>query len=617
MDLNSQLVRYVGDEVANTDYHDGQLRPVVGVQNIQVLRANRSHPEWVDDLGCTYNHAPMLAYWNGRFYLEYLNGPVSERDEPGRTMVMTSEDGLHWEKPVVAFPAYPIPDGIYRPPEDYTLAPGSYAVMHQRMGFYVAPDGRLLVLGFYGPCPQRPDGKRTGPNDGRGIGRVVREIYPDGDFGPIYFIRYNRHAGWNESNTSYPFYKEADDAGFVAACDALLADKLMTLQWWEDDRSPEGFYTLEGYKALSYYHLPDGRVVGLWKWSKAAISEDEGHTWSPVQDVPSLVNCSNKIWGQRTSDGRYALVYTPSRDGGHRWPLALVTGGDGISFDKLRTVAGDVSPRRFWGNTKDFGLNYVRGIVEGNGNPPDGAMWLTYSVNKEDIWVCRVSVPIRDCVDEPVHDTFNDMQTGGVISGWNIYSPVWCPVSVVEFPSPADKSLKLQDQDPYDYAKAERAIPESVKVSVNFKIMARQSDFGELHIELAGTRGNVPVRLFLTPDGWIKARDGHHLRYLMEYEPNTWYAMSLTADCATNEYTLSIGEDFIFRGGYKWGNGAYFTAPVHTVERLVFRTGPRRREPTLDSDRDRRGDLPQPDEPISRAMYYVNYVTTTEHEFED
>ena len=63
--------------------------------------------------------------------------------------------------------------------------------MHQRMGFYVAPDGRLLAMGFYGI------------NDGYGIGRVVREVYKNNEFGPIYFIRMNDN--W-KGEVKYPFY---------------------------------------------------------------------------------------------------------------------------------------------------------------------------------------------------------------------------------------------------------------------------------------------------------------------------------------------------------------------------------------------------------------------------
>ena len=47
-----------------------------------------------------------------------------------------------------------------------------------------------------------------------------------------YFIRYNRHAGWNENNTNYPFYKESKDSDFVEACESILNDKLMSLQWY-------------------------------------------------------------------------------------------------------------------------------------------------------------------------------------------------------------------------------------------------------------------------------------------------------------------------------------------------------------------------------------------------
>ena len=105
----------------------------------------------------------------------------------------------------------------------------------------MAPNGRLLTLAFYSYCFH----PRYGPNRGQGLGRVVREIRADNTFGPIYFIRYNRHAGWNETNTNYPFYRTSDDARFVEACDALLADKLMTLQWWEEDRATDGFYTIK------------------------------------------------------------------------------------------------------------------------------------------------------------------------------------------------------------------------------------------------------------------------------------------------------------------------------------------------------------------------------------
>ena len=66
-------IHYTGKELSNPAAHDGQLSPVVGVHNLQVMRANREHPDVSNGNGWTYNHQPMLAYWNGRFYMHYLS----------------------------------------------------------------------------------------------------------------------------------------------------------------------------------------------------------------------------------------------------------------------------------------------------------------------------------------------------------------------------------------------------------------------------------------------------------------------------------------------------------------------------------------------------------------
>src|ERR1700754_850356 len=90
-------VHYTGKTLVNVDYHHGQLSPAVGVHNIQTMRANRGNAinNW------TYNHAPMLAYWNNTFYLEYLANPVGEHVPPGQSLLVTSKDGYAWSKPVI------------------------------------------------------------------------------------------------------------------------------------------------------------------------------------------------------------------------------------------------------------------------------------------------------------------------------------------------------------------------------------------------------------------------------------------------------------------------------------------------------------------------------------
>ncbi len=583
-------VRYVGETTIDLRPHDGALRPAIGVANHQVLRVNRTRPELADGHGWTYNHAPMLAYWRGRFYQQHLSNPVGEHIAPGQTLVSTSTNGRDWSKPEVVFPPYQPPKGTPMPKRSKGY------MMHQRMGFYVAPNKRLLVLGFYGHAPN--------PFREGGIGRVVREAHADGGYGPIYFVRYSSHTDWNESNTSYPFYTRSTDKGFVDACNALLADKLMTLQWRDEDRGLDGFYTVKrGGSALSFYHRKDGNVVALWKRSTCAISLDEGATFSVPVRVPTLVMAGGKVWGQRTDDGRYALVYNPTKHDEHRYPLVIVTGDDGITFDNMLVVHGEVPPRRYYGKHKDFGPQYVRGIAEGNGNPPGDDMWITYSVNKEDIWISRIPVPVRWRVEQPVRDTFDDMDAGGNVADWNVYAPVWAPVRVAEFPSATHKSLRLEDKDPYDYARAVRVFREGRAVKVRWKVLAKQNDRGALEIDIADRYGNRPVRLRLADDGQIWATKGARPVALQAYKPNAWYTFDATVNAAPQGiYSVSID-------GKRVLSEAPFAETVTSVERISFRTGPHRTEPTRRTPNQLPGpDLPNADSPVPSAVFYVDDV---------
>ena len=104
-------VHYTGETLSDPNRHDGGLSPVVGVHNIQTMRSNREHPiaaycDW------TYNHQPMMAYWNGRFYQHYLSDPKDEQVPPSRTLLLMSDDGYSWSNPVLLFPEYPVPEGF-------------------------------------------------------------------------------------------------------------------------------------------------------------------------------------------------------------------------------------------------------------------------------------------------------------------------------------------------------------------------------------------------------------------------------------------------------------------------------------------------------------------------
>ncbi len=593
-EVPEEIPFYSGSTLNNPEYHHGQLHPAVGVHNIQVMRANREYPDSSDGFGWTYNHAPMLAYWKDEFFLQYLSNPVGEHIPPGQTLLVTSLDGYRWSMPEVLFPPYRVPDGTVKEGRSDT-AYNLYAVMHQRMGFYVSGENRLLTFAYYGISMNR----RDSPNDGHGIGRVVREIHQNGSLGPVYFIRYNH--GWHEGNTDYPFYTQCRDSGFVSACGEVLSNPLLLQQWNEEsDRDDPLIPMHEDYKAFCYYRMPDGRVVGFWKHALTAISEDGGRSWTTPQRAPGFVNANAKIWGQRTSDGRYVTVYNPSD---FRWPLALSVSEEGLEYTNLFLVNGEITTMRYGGNYKSYGPQYVRGILEGNGTPPGGKLWVAYSMNKEDIWVSSIPVPIQGSVNGPVNDIFNEMDPGTELAAWNLYSPLWAPAGL-DTDGEGRRRLSLKDKDPFDYARAERLFPPSRKVVVEISLTPAQDSLGKLYIELQDGKGTPAMRILFDADGRIKHKAGYRLRNIQRYRPGEEYRLRIEARCENRFYEVYVD-------GEKRTAGLFYS-PVHELGRITFRTGAIRRFPNPDTPTDQDFDVSQDGRPGQEAGFYVYYVKTRE-----
>ncbi len=599
---------------ADTDYLDGRLRPAVGSHNLEVIRCNRTYPKLVTDdipsypdagienVGFTYNHAPMLSYINGMYWLLYRSGPVHEHEEPCYALVTWSKDGRKWHKPQTIFGAQK-----FRNRQKNNKI--QYSISHQRMGWYVSPDGKLIACSFYG--------MPSTPNNGKGIGRVVREIKGPGEYGPIYWVKYNDYQKYSKDDSPhYPYYKEAPDKGFVKTIDGLLANKLMVQQWYEEHQDDEGDFftyipTKTRYgKAFIWYTLPDGRIVGMWKWKKMVVANKwEADQISRQGGGKDIYYGGAKIWGQKTSDGKYALVYNPVKNTTWRHPLSVTTSSDGMTFDThLLNVHGETPLMRFGGGNKDGGgAQYVRGIAPGNGTPPDGAMWLTYSSNKEDIWVCRVPVPITGTVDQDVNDDFEDMKPRGIVTNWNIYSGVWNPI-FVKAPK-TGKFLRLIDKDPIDYAKAVRVFPETTKATISFDLRPQRYGKDALEIELQNYKGQRPVRIVI---------DGKN-NLLPEKK---WAKIVIDVDTIAGKYDLTINGKKAVTGGafaealdntdnpYK----SKFKEP--TVERIVFRTGTWRMKDFSrygfgkNDYRKNEPDIKGPDEAVKKAVFDIDNFKT-------
>ena len=579
---NTDAVHYTGKTIATPARHDGGLSPVVGVHSIQTMRG---------ETGWLYNHQPMMAYWNGKFYMHYLTDPRSEHEPPGKTMMQTSVDGYTWTAPVELFPEYNVPDGMTKPAWPGVVSKDLKAIMHQRVGWYVSKQGKLIATGNYCYAVTAKDD----PNDGNGIGRVVREIKADGSFGPIYFIYYNH--GFNEKNTDFPYYKKAKDKAFVKACDEILANPMYRMQWAEEaDRGDELLPLKTPYKAFSGYTLPDGRKVGLWKHALTSMSYDGGNTWKePVKRAHGFVNSNAKIWGQRLSDGTYATVYNPAE---YRWPLAISLSNDGLEYTTLNLVNGEVTPERHYGLYKSFGPQYTRGILEGNGTPPDNDLWVTYSNNKEDMWVSRIPVPVLTAATTHANTDFSQYQTLADMTDWNIYSPLWAPVAL------NGQWLTLSDKDPYDYAKVERVIPATKELKVAFDVKPMQNDHGQLNVEFLDDKGNMCARIVLDATANMKVKGGARYGGMVKnYEPGKVYHVEamLSVDGHTGTY---------FVNGKKAAS-RMFDTPVEHITRIVFRTGDLFDYPNIETPADQTEDMPRADEEDPMATFCIANVNTT------
>lgn len=604
--FKNDMVRCHNAVKADVRAQDGALRHAIGTHCFQVMRAGQNAERATDGFGWSYNHAAMLAYWNGHFFLDYLSGPVSEHLPPSQTLLTWSADGAVWNRPVVLFPPMEAPSAPYCGPNKEELTNDTVpCVMHQRMSFFVSSDDRLLATAFYGIAPNHG----IAPNNGYGVGRVVCEIYRDFTFSDIYFLRFNEAGGYTADNTGmFPLYKESDDAGFLAACDELLANKLVTAQMWEEERLNTEWFTQPGAEAISYYTKPDGEVLGFYKNSIVAKSADKGATWSDKQTCYSLETSTGKVWGERTPDGRYALAYNPTTDSAHRWPIAVVTGENGEDYDDLLAITPEVSPHKYAGLYKNLGPQYIRGICEDNPKPDDNALWLAYTVNKEDVWVSRTPCTIHGVETASVNTDFNNMEQGSFVDNWNIYSPMWSPVRITGAPAGGNgNALCLYDSDPYDRARAMRVFCESAIVTMKTKVLLEPADdASDFTIEIQNANGLVPVRLFFKNDGSVIVKNGGRYSPFGTYEKGVWMDITIKADCYTNIFDVTLTQ-----GKESRSKKFRFSNSVYTLERILFASKDILPFNTIE-DCGKWGDLgnlENADIKLPESRYYIDYLT--------
>jgi hypothetical protein len=558
---------------------DGGLPPLVGVQSFEVYHA--THVLAADPLGkgYTYNHHVDMAIWKGRYYVAWTNGKKDEDSAPAREVFATSTDGTHWSKPAELFPE------------------GTSTSM--RMFFFHAPNGRMLTTA----------GIRTGPklDEKKKGGLLVREILADHTLGPVYSII--PAPADQKALEPQPEYSTSKDAGFLEACKQLLADHTYLEQQdygvllGKDRMSPYSSLDPKDVddwgRAFCFYYRKDGMLAAIGKLGYEALSPDNGKTWQALPRATTLETGDAKVWLEKMSDGRYALVHNPQPTGKVRYPLVILDSDDGVTFKDMRLISGDFSMQRYAGNMRTPGVQYTRGVsifANDGTRGEDKAMYIAYSANKEDIWVSRIPVPLKLDETAPVDDHFDQGTSDPqIVANWNTYAPEWAPITIVDNPA-GGKALQITDGAPYDFAKAERVFPENKKPTVSFTLVPEKA--GDLEIELRPAFGLArPIHLALAADGHLRATSGRSAADLGTYPAGKPLAVAITADCGVSTYSVTVdGKSY---------PGLGFVQAAESLTRLELRTGPLRAAPARNTNQNAENDAPA----ANPAVFLISNVS--------
>ncbi len=350
-------------------------RPLEGVEHVELFRATPERG--------AYCHHPHIAHHKGVFYATWSNHAADE-DGPGqRVYYSVSADGRTWRPFAVCFPAL----GPVKP--------------HGQMGRVLTANGIVVVADtvyaiaevhdYFGPghdAAREAVEARTGRTTRRGRfgwGRLARPMAADGGLGPAFWLVPDPPEPIGDAR-QFPASGAARVAAIAKQINALIADSLHMPAW--DFRFHTNWTTAADGHGLcepTCYRRPDGAVVrlgrdlGRSRRIYAAVSPD-GKAFPPAvrTDVP---DSPSKAVSGTLPDGRIYLVGNQSVG---RDPLTISLSRDGVTFDRAAAIRHGAPKVRHRGRAKGPGFQYPSAVVVGD------ALWVIYSIGKEDVAVSRV-----------------------------------------------------------------------------------------------------------------------------------------------------------------------------------------------------------------------------------
>jgi hypothetical protein len=315
------------------------------------------------ETGHKFCHHANLVVFRDELYCMWSNGLVDE-DAPGqRILYCRSLDGDHWTEPKLL--------AEHTAGGGYAAAAGFLVAGEKLIAFYTgtgsdnfhpdtslrartSQDGRTwsaarrIASGFFIEAPVRLPGGRLLLG-----GEQVGQRRETGRLRLLTTAQHDGLGGWEETPVKI---EKRDNFGYTEPSVLIRRDGSVAL-------------SIRNYSGYLY----------------ASTSSDNGLSWTtPVEtDFPdSLARCC----AGNLPDGAAYLINNPSPKRLDRGVLTIALSRDGVIFDRAWVIRGEPTRMRFGGKNKIDGWQYPHAIVW------QDALYVAYSINKEDMGITRIAL---------------------------------------------------------------------------------------------------------------------------------------------------------------------------------------------------------------------------------
>lgn len=356
---------------------DFSNRQTLGLKSIPCEHFEVYHATDETGYGYRYSHHAGLCVFQGQLYCSWSSGQLHEDRPAQRIAYARSADGKTWSPPQV----------LAVPPGKMDRCIGA--------GFHVADD--TLVAG-YTTTLDYPTNNMLGEENAL-FARTSRD-------GVIWTEQVKLVSGFYiDSPLRLPSGRLVRGGEFVGArrpanevrMRMLYTDDPLGMTGWKDatispaESKPRGM-TVFDYSEPCPFVRPDGVIASAFRnisgYLYASTSRDNGVSWS----VPQVTNFPDAQARHATGtlpDGTTFIINNPG-DGNEgyrpRPHLTIALSRDGITFDRAWMIHGEPTAMRFKGKDKANGWQYPNARVWND------ALYVAYSVNKEDIMVTRIAL---------------------------------------------------------------------------------------------------------------------------------------------------------------------------------------------------------------------------------